>query len=91
MIFFFSVDILSFQNKLNLLLQGKGLFAYDMYANVTSFTRKLKFFSQLQNKQLTHFSILQKRVKYFKCADFKKYEDMFSDLHNEFSRRVEDF
>ena len=90
--FFFSVDILSFQNELNLLLQGKGLFVYDMYTNVTSFTRKLKLFSQqLQNKQLTHFPILQKRVKYLKCADFKKYEAMFSDLHNEFTRRFEDF
>ena len=83
--------MLSFQNELNLLLQGKGLFVYDMYTNVTSFTRKLKFFSQLRNRQFTHFSILQNQVKYLKCADFKKYDAMFSDLHNEFSRRFEDF
>jgi len=54
--FFFSVDILSFKNELNLLLQWKRLFVYDMYTNVTSFTRKLKFFSQqLQNKKVNSF------------------------------------
>ena len=51
----------------------------------------LSFFTTTTNKQLTHFPILQTRVKYLKCADFKKYEAMFSDLHNEFTRRFKDF
>ena len=36
----FSVDMLSYLNEMNLSLQGKGLFIYEMYTNVISFTKK---------------------------------------------------
>ena len=59
---FFSVDTLSYLNELNLSLQGKGLFIYDMYTNVISFTTKLKLFSlQYQKKLLIHFPTLKQR------------------------------
>lgn len=62
--FFYYVDMFLHQNELHLLLQGKGLFIFDMYTSITSFTNKVTLFlQQFQNKQLIHFPILQKREK----------------------------
>ena len=43
--FAFSVDILTHMNELNANLQGKELFAHDMYTSVTAFKSKLALFS----------------------------------------------
>lgn len=59
---FFSVDVSSYLNELNLSLQGKGLFIYDTYTNTISFTTKLKLFSQqFRKEQLIHFPTLKQR------------------------------
>lgn len=88
----FSVDLLSHLNDLNVSLQGKGLFIYDMYTNVTSFTSKLKLFSQqFQQEQLIHFPTLKQRENNLKSTDYEKYEMIIKDLLTEFQRRFEDF
>ncbi|KAF2893812.1 hypothetical protein ILUMI_12362 [Ignelater luminosus] len=89
--FYFLVDLLGFLNDLNLKLQGQGLFVYNMYTSVTSFMTKLKLFSkQIMEQQLSHFPTLQKRKEHLELADFIRYGNTITDLHNEFSRRFED-
>ena len=59
-------------NELNLSLQGKGLFIYDMYTNVISFKTKLKLFSQqFQKKFLIHFPTLKQRENNLQNSDYK--------------------
>lgn len=90
--FYFLVDLLTYLNNLDLKLQGQGLFAFDTYTNVTSFMAKLQLFSkQFMEQQLLHFPTLQRRSEHLKSEDFIKYGNTVTDLHNEFSRRFEDF
>jgi hypothetical protein len=81
---------MEFMNELNLKLQGKGLFAYDMYGSVKGFMNKLQLLSNhLKNKQLAHFPTLQKITP--SNENLKKYSATLMDLHDEFSRRFQDF
>ena len=57
--FVFTVDILTYKNKLNAKLQGKELFAHDMYKSVTAFKSKLSLFSaQIFNNSFVRFPTL---------------------------------
>ena len=57
--FAFAVDIFSHMNELNVKLQGKDQFVYEMYTNIKSFKSKLTLFSrQISNKSFAHFPTL---------------------------------
>ena len=43
----FSVDILDKLNELNIKLQGKGIFAHELFVEIVSFQVKLELFSTL--------------------------------------------
>ena len=56
----FSVDILDKLNKLNIKLQGKGVFAHELFVEIASFQVKLGLFStQLSAHNFVHFPVLQ--------------------------------
>ncbi|XP_074492937.1 general transcription factor II-I repeat domain-containing protein 2A-like [Sebastes fasciatus] len=56
----FAVDVTALMNELNTKLQGKGLFAHEMYRLVKAFIRKLQFLSsQLEGNILTHMPTLR--------------------------------
>ncbi|CAN2391864.1 general transcription factor II-I repeat domain-containing protein, partial [Pristimantis euphronides] len=86
----FAVDVTTQMNELNTKLQGKGLFAHEMFSLVTAFMRKLNFLSsQLKGKILTHMPTLKEVTP---SADhLHRYSSMLGALHEEFSRRFEDF
>ncbi|CAN2391899.1 general transcription factor II-I repeat domain-containing protein, partial [Pristimantis euphronides] len=86
----FAVDVTTQMNELNTKLQGKGLFAHEMFSLVTAFMRKLNFLSsQLTGKILTHMPTLKEVTP---SADhLHRYSSMLGALHEEFSRRFEDF
>ncbi|XP_069615958.1 general transcription factor II-I repeat domain-containing protein 2B-like [Ranitomeya imitator] len=85
----FAIDVTTLMNELNTKLQGKGPFAHEMFSLVTAFMRKLKFLSsQLKINILTHMPTL---IEVTPSADHPKYSSMFAALHDEFSRRFEDF
>ncbi|XP_039623539.1 general transcription factor II-I repeat domain-containing protein 2A-like [Polypterus senegalus] len=86
----FAIDVTALMNELNTKLQGKSLFAHEMYSLVTAFMRNLKFLSsQLEGNILTHMPTL-KEVK-LSADHLHKYSSMLGALHGEFSRRFEDF
>ena len=88
--FAFSVDILTHMNELNAKLQGKELFAHDMYTSVTAFKSKLALFSaQMTNNSFVHFPTLLTMKEAPKHAN--KYSKSLNDLHHEFCRRFLDF
>ncbi|KAA8579610.1 hypothetical protein FQN60_006703 [Etheostoma spectabile] len=77
-------------NELNVKLQGKDQFVYDMYINVRAFKSKLTLFSrQISNESFAHFPTLAtQRVA---TRNAKKYSQLLDDLHREFCRRFSDF
>ena len=87
--FTFSVDILTHINELNAKLQGKELFAHDVYTSVTAFKSKLALFSaQMSNNSFVHFPTLLTMKEAPKHAN--KYSKSLNDLHHEFCRRFLD-
>lgn len=55
----FAVGILLYINELNVILQGKDHFLYEMYTNVRAFKSKLSLFTkQMSNKSFAHFLTL---------------------------------
>ena len=86
----FAVDVTPLMNALNTKLQGKGLFAHEMYSLVKAFIRKLQFLSsQLEGNILTHMPTLREATP---SADhLRRYSSMLGALHGEFVRRFEDF
>ncbi|XP_071348106.1 general transcription factor II-I repeat domain-containing protein 2A-like [Trachinotus anak] len=55
-----AVDVTGLMNELNTELQGKGIFAHDMYSLVKAFMKKLQFLSsQLEGNILTHLPTLK--------------------------------
>ncbi|KAI4904072.1 hypothetical protein NFI96_031635, partial [Prochilodus magdalenae] len=86
----FPVDVTTLMNELNTKLQGQGLFAHETFSLVTAFMRKLKFLSsQSKGKILTHMPALKEVTP---SADhLHRYSSMLEALHDEFSRRFEDF
>ncbi|CAM2100319.1 unnamed protein product [Caretta caretta] len=88
--FAFAMDVTGHTNELNSKLQGKGLFAHDMYSFVKSFMTKLLLFScQIGNKQFTHFPTLQQTT--VSDQNLERYTSLLLALHVEFSRHFEDF
>lgn len=88
--FAFAVDILEILNELNLKLQGKGLFAHELYMELKSFQIKLQLFSnQLKNQNFSHFPKL--KTLNVLCSLSKKYSCQLELLKEEFSRRFVDF
>jgi hAT family C-terminal dimerisation region len=88
--FAFAVDILEKLNELNLKLQGKGVFAHELYAEVKSFQVKLMLFSkQLKEHNYSHFPTLQLQTIATQSAE--KYSNQLSHLKEEFARRFADF
>lgn len=86
----FAVDLFEHMNELNAKLQGKGIFAHEMYSVVKAFRVKLKLFSrQLNQNILTNFPTLASVAT--QMVSTVKYTSMIVALDNEFSRRFADF
>ena len=62
--FAFATDIMQKINELNKKLQGKEVFAYDLYLEVKSFQTKLTLFfaKQMSNENFAHFPLLKQSV-----------------------------
>ena len=58
--FAFAVDLMKKLNELNVALQGKNVFAHEMYNAVKSFTIQLNLLShQVEEVNLIHFPVLK--------------------------------
>lgn len=85
----FSVDLFGHMNELNVKLQGKGVFAHELYSDIKAFQVKLALFSrQVKQNTLTHFPTLES-VANMETTD--KYVDIITALDTEFARRFGDF
>ncbi|XP_060929426.1 general transcription factor II-I repeat domain-containing protein 2-like [Limanda limanda] len=86
----FAVDVTALMNELNSKLQGKGLFAHDIYSQVKVFMKKLQFLSsQLEGNILYHMPTLKEATP---SADhLRRFSSLLGALHGEFSRSVQDF
>lgn len=61
--FAFAVDILHKVNELNTKLQGKGVFAHEMYQEIKAFQMKLKLFAkQVKEQNFVHFPTLKSQA-----------------------------
>ncbi|XP_068250678.1 general transcription factor II-I repeat domain-containing protein 2-like [Palaemon carinicauda] len=88
--FAFAVDIMQKLNELNTKLQGKGLFAHELYVEVKAFQLKLQLFSkQLKEQNFVHFPLLKTRTVTQALSD--KYSYQLTALRDEFIRRFADF
>ncbi|XP_068233576.1 general transcription factor II-I repeat domain-containing protein 2-like [Palaemon carinicauda] len=88
--FAFAVDIMQKLNELNTKLQGKGLFAHELYVKVKAFQLKLQLFSkQLKEQNFVHFPLLKTRTVTQALSD--KYSYQLTALRDEFIRRFADF
>ncbi|XP_071216541.1 general transcription factor II-I repeat domain-containing protein 2B-like [Salvelinus alpinus] len=88
--FAFTVDIMALMNELNSKLQGKGLFAHQMYSLVKAFKGKLLLLtSQVEANNLTHLPTLL--VCSLSDDQREKYTLLLRGLNGEFSCRFEDF
>ena len=86
----FAVDVLQTMNELNVKLQGKDLFAHDMYMNVKTFNRQLDLLSKQAGKgNFCHFPTLKgtKAPQHL----WTNFRDKLDCLKAEFERRFEDF
>ena len=67
-------------NELNVKLQVKDQFVYEMYTNVRAFKTKLDLFpKQMSNKSFAHFHTLAMLKE--ALQDMKKYRKSLDDLH----------
>lgn len=88
--FAYAADMFDKLSEVNVTLQGKGLFAHDLYVAVKSFEAKLALLSmQLKGNNLTHFLHLQTQTVTQALAD--KYSQQTSSLKEEFARRFIEF
>ena len=86
--FAFAVDIMQKLNELNTKLQGKDVFAHDLYLEVKAFQSKLKLVAkQLKEQNFVHFSLLKTRADTQALSD--KYSSQLMAL--EFIIRFTDF
>ena len=88
--FAFATDIMQKMNELNKELQGKGIFARDLYLKVKSLQTKLTLFvKQISNKNFAHF-FLQKNQS-VNATSAKRYNGHITGLREEFARKFADF
>lgn len=88
--FMFTIDIFEKLNDLNKVLQGKQLFAHEMYRHVRSFQEKLSLFSrQASQEKYTHFTLLANQKVPNKIS--VKIQEHLKNLNNEFDKRFNDF
>ena len=88
--FAFAVNIMQKLNELNTKLQGKGVFAHELYLEVKAFQSKLKLFAKQLNEQtFVHFPLLKTRA--VTQALSGKYSSQLMALKEEFIRRFADF
>ena len=86
----FSIDILDKLKELNIKLQGKGVFAHELFVEIVSFQVKLGLFStQLSAHNFVHFPVLQTQTVPQGCSE--KYSEQVSAIKAEFARRFADF
>ena len=77
-------------NELNTKLQGKGVFANELYLEVKAFQSKLKLFAkQLNEPNFVHFPLLKRRAMTQALSD--KYSSQLMALKEEFIRRFANF
>ena len=60
----FSVDILNKLNELNIKLQGKGVFAHELFVEIVSFQVKLGLFHTTECIQLCVFPSVTNRLSH---------------------------
>ena len=83
--FAFAVDIMQKLNELNTKLQGKGVFAHELYLEVKAFQSKLKLFAkQLNEQNFVHFPLLI--IRAVTQALSGKYSSQLMALKEEFIR-----
>ena len=88
--FAFAVDIMQKLNELNTKLQGKGVYAHELYVEVKAFQTKLKLFAkQLKEQNFAHFPLLKTRAVTQALSD--KYSSQLMAPKEEFIRRFADF
>ncbi|CAI9723916.1 transcription factor II-I repeat domain-containing 2-like [Octopus vulgaris] len=88
--FAFAVDIMQKLNELNTKLQGKGIFAHELYLEVKAFQWKLGLFAkQLNEQKFIHFPPLKTQSVTQESSD--KYSSQLMALQKEFIRRFADF
>jgi 17beta-estradiol 17-dehydrogenase/3beta-hydroxysteroid 3-dehydrogenase/mitotic-spindle organizing protein 1 len=88
--FAFAVDIMQKLNELNTKLQGKGVFAHELYLEVKAFQWQLELFAkQLNEQNFVHFPILKTQPVTQESTN--KYSHQLIALHGEFIRRFADF
>ena len=88
--FAFAVDIMQKLNELNTKLQGKGVFAHELYLEVKAFQWQLQLFAkQLNEQNFVHFPILKTQPVTQESTN--KYSYQLIALHGEFIRRFADF
>ena len=86
----FSVDILNKLNELNIKLQGKGIFAHELFVEIVSFQVKQGLFStHLSAHNFVHFPVLQTQTVPQGCSE--KHSEQVSALKAEFAKRFADF
>ena len=86
----FTLDIMALMNELNSKLQGKDLFAHQMYSLVNAFKGKLLLLTQqVEANNLTHLPTLL--VCSLSDDQQEKYTSLLRALNGEFSRCFEDF
>jgi hypothetical protein len=88
--FAFTMDIMALMNELNFKLQGKGLFAHQMYSLVKAFKGKLLLLThQVEANNLTPLPTL--RVCSLSDDQREEYTSLLRALSCELSRRFEVF
>eukprot|EP00106_Octopus_bimaculoides_P003263 XP_014770705.1 PREDICTED: general transcription factor II-I repeat domain-containing protein 2B-like [Octopus bimaculoides] len=94
--FAFLCDVMSKQNELNILLEGKNKCTYDMWQKIWAFRKKLSFFKFLlaQSKLLVeHFPQLMKVMSENEdiYESFEEYESVLDSFIEEYNKRFNDF
>jgi hypothetical protein len=86
----FAADVFEKLNELNVTLQGKGLFAHEMWKHVKSLKAKLGLFArQAGEGNFCHFPLLGKQKVPESVS--AKIRDHLQSLEDEVTRRFQDF
>lgn len=89
----FAVDILTNLNQLNLKLQGKNQFAFDMYKYIIEFTSNLHtFYEHMSRGQILerNFPTLFERFEVLDVNQMPGFSAVLLNLFNDFKSRFED-